>query len=173
MALLSEYYRGQLRALHEGKWGDEGHTWAGAIAVFASYIGAATVLDYGCGKGTLAPALRERPRFFSGRSVAEYDPAIPGKEALPGPADLVVTTDVLEHVEPESLNAVLTHIRGLSNKGVFHVISCRHAAAKLADGRNAHLIVESPQWWVKKLAAYWPRFEAEGGARELIFKGRP
>jgi hypothetical protein len=166
MALLSETYRAQLRALHSGKWGDEGHTWATPVASYAATIGAPTILDYGCGKGTLAPALRER--FFL---VTEYDPAIVGKDTPPSPADLVASTDVLEHIEPESLDEVLAHIASLARVGVFLVISCRRAVARLPDGRNAHLIVESPEWWRDKLARHWPSYRIAGDARELIFMG--
>jgi hypothetical protein len=144
MALLSETYRAQLRALHSGKWGDEGHTWATPVA----------------------PALRER--FFL---VTEYDPAIVGKDTPPSPADLVASTDVLEHIEPESLDEVLAHIASLARVGVFLVISCRRAVARLPDGRNAHLIVESPEWWRDKLARHWPSYRIAGDARELIFMG--
>ena len=62
-----------------------------------------SILDYGCGKGYLAKAL-DFP-------IAEYDPAIPGKQDSPKPADLVCCLDVLEHIEPDHLDYVLNDIR--------------------------------------------------------------
>ena len=101
--------------------------------------GSKSVLDYGCGKGTLREAL--------GDFVANYDPAVERWADDPGPADLVVCTDVLEHVEPEYLLEVLDHIKALAKRAVFLVISCRPARRQLPDGRNAHLTVEPPEWW--------------------------
>jgi 2-polyprenyl-3-methyl-5-hydroxy-6-metoxy-1,4-benzoquinol methylase len=79
--------------------------------------------------------------------VREYDPAIAGKEASPAPADLVVCTDVLEHVEPELLDHVLDHLQGLARRLLFLVVATRSAKKTLEDGRNAHLIVEPDAWW--------------------------
>jgi hypothetical protein len=71
--------------------------------------------------------------------------------ALPGFADLVVCTDVLEHVEPELLDTVLRHLRSLARKAVFVVIATRPSNKTLSDGRNAHLIVETAEWWIAHL----------------------
>ena len=81
----------------------------------------------------------------------DYDPAIPGKDAPPGPADLVVCTDVLEHVEPEHLDAVLDDLQRLAKKSLFLLIATRPASKALPDGRNAHLTIEPPKWWIPKL----------------------
>jgi hypothetical protein len=101
------------------------------------------VLDYGCGQGSLARAIGDR--------VKEYDPAIPEKAAAPAPADLVVCTDVLEHIEPDCLAHVLDHLRDLTLKACFVVIATRPAMKFLADGRNAHLIIETDAFWRKQL----------------------
>lgn len=81
----------------------------------------------------------------------EYDPAIEGIDALPLPAELLICTDTLEHVEPDRIDAVLTHIRSLTLIAAYLVISTQPAHKTLRDGRNAHLIVESPEWWWKKV----------------------
>jgi 2-polyprenyl-3-methyl-5-hydroxy-6-metoxy-1,4-benzoquinol methylase len=105
-----------------------------------------SVLDYGCGKGYLG---KEIPF-----PIWEYDPAISGKDHTPKPADLVVCTDVLEHIEPDKLPHVLDDLRRCVKEIGYFVISTRLAGKKLADGRNAHLIVEKKDWWENQLKGF-------------------
>lgn len=121
---------------------------AAAILEIFTHGNYETLLDYGCGKGALADALPEI-------KVAEYDPAIPGKDALPEPADMVACLDVLEHIEPEKLHGVLKHLASLTKHEMFFTISTRPAHKDLADGRNAHLIVENAEWWAEQLEQHF------------------
>lgn len=109
-----------------------------------------SVLDYGCGKGTLAPVLSA-----IGLTVHEYDPAIPGKDADPPAADLVVCIDVMEHVEAECIDDVLTHIASLSNRLAYFMIDNGPAKKTLPDGRNAHLTIQGRKWWKQRLSEYF------------------
>jgi hypothetical protein len=137
-------------------WGASGYSWAPVVRSFAHELDAESILDYGCGRGTLRMAL-------PGWDVREYDPGIVGKDIMPKPADLVVATDVLEHIEPELLDNVLLHLRGLARKGLFLNIATRAAKEILPDGRNAHLIIQPPQWWKDQLvkAGLWPSRDVE------------
>lgn len=148
--LISREYLGMQRILHASPrgYGGRGNKWAGIILQVAIEHDAGSILDYGCGQGTLAAALRLHAQHLR---IAEYDPAIPEKAALPEFADVVSVTDVLEHIEPERLGRVLEHIKALSRKAVFCVISTKTSNKTLPDGRNAHLIIESPQWWKARL----------------------
>jgi len=105
-------------------------------------LGYSDILDYGCGKGKLGIGKR-------------YDPGIPDFSADPDPADLLVCTDVLEHIEPEYLDDVLNHMASKMKHAGYITIGCGPAAKKLPDGRNAHLIVKPPAWWLEKLAEYF------------------
>lgn len=143
--LATEDYRGQLQQKHASiNWGKSGHSHAPEIRKFCQKLEARTVLDYGCGRGTLAGAM-------AGFKVFEYDPGIVGKDDLPKPADIVACTDVLEHIEPDLLDNVLRHIFLLAKKGAYLVIATRPAREILPDGRNAHLIVQDAPWWISKL----------------------
>lgn len=145
--LLSEGYRAQLRRKHAAcAWGIFGKQYLPEVLQFARALGGSSILDYGSGRGTLGAWLR--PHGFK---VRDYDPAIAGRESLPEVADLVISTDVLEHIEPECLDNVLAHIRALARRGVFLVIALRPALHRLPDGRNAHLIIEGRDWWVGRL----------------------
>lgn len=151
--LISDGYRGLNRQLHEGgRFGFRGSRWAPSVRRVAREHEVTDLLDYGCGQGALKKALR--PAWWRrgpALQVREYDPAIAGKDALPAPADLVVCTDVLEHIEPELLDNVLDHLQSLSRRLLFAVVSTRPAKKTLEDGRNAHLIVEPDAWWRPKL----------------------
>jgi uncharacterized Rossmann fold enzyme len=95
-----------------------------------------SVLDYGCGKGSLAMAMPF--------PIWEYDPAIAGKNAVPRPADLVICLNVLEHVEPEMLDNVLGDIVRCAKVMVFAIID-------IASGEIQH----DKDWWSKKLTDYF------------------
>jgi hypothetical protein len=143
--LVSTAYRDTLVKTHDQrKWGSAGKSHANTIAAWAREIGAKTILDYGCGRATLGPALPEY-------EVSEYDPGIPSKDALPKAADMVVATDVLEHIEPEFVYNVLCHIRQLAIKGGFLVIALNKSKVDLADGRNSHLTIMPDTWWLEQL----------------------
>jgi len=147
---ISDEYRKLNLELHQSnpKYGTSARKWVRPIANLIRHSGARTILDYGCGKGVLAASL---PQFV----IQEYDPAIPGKDREPDPADLVVCIDVLEHIEPVFLGAVLDHISRLILMKAFLNVSIRPAIKTLSDGRNAHLIVEPASWWKDQLCTYF------------------
>lgn len=106
-----------------------------------------SILDYGCGKGYLGKAL-DFP-------IAEYDPAIAGKQDAPRPADLVCCLDVLEHIEPDRLEFVLGDLLRCTKQIGLFVIYTEPSQKVLADGRNAHLIVEGQEWWTKQIEKFF------------------
>lgn len=147
--LITEYYKNQNAQLHrETKWGESGQKSADIVYAAFEILGIKDMLDYGCGRGTLKTMLE---KFGLEAEIREYDPAIPGKDALPAPADFVACTDVLEHVEPECIDAVLDHIFELTGRYAYFIISCKEASRLLPDGRNAHILVQPPKWWLAKL----------------------
>lgn len=145
MTTITEEYRGLNEELHASNhaYGTSGREWIPNIEALASMLQTTDVLDYGCGKRTLGNGLSFR--------INEYDPAIFGLDDKPKPASLVVCTDVLEHIEPELLDNVLNDLQRVTKRMGFFTIATYPAKKFLADGRNAHLIVESPNWWLEKL----------------------
>jgi FkbM family methyltransferase len=137
------------RRLHESDpgYGISGSKRAVTVRKLIDKTAPLTILDYGCGKGSLGAAL-DRP-------IWEYDPAIPGKDAPPRPADLVICSDVLEHVEPECLDATLLDLARCTLKVCYAVINTGPAIKVLADGRNAHLVQQPAAWWKERLSVYF------------------
>lgn len=149
--LATPYYRKQLKEAHAvRKWGGGGYSWAEPALAFRDQIKATNILDYGCGRGTFKRRVVE---LADDVGVTEYDPGIEGKEAAPKPADLVVCTDVLEHIEPDCVDNVLQHIFTIGRRGAFMVICTKPANKILPDGRNAHLIIEGLDYWRAKIDA--------------------
>lgn len=147
--LISPEFRDLNARLHQEKpeFGVGGDKYAPMITSLRAKTGCDSVLDYGCGKSLLAKALKF--------PIWEYDPAIPGKEALPRAADLVVCTDVLEHIEPERLDFVLKDIQRCTRKLAYVVVATGPARKSYADGRNTHLIQQPRQWWESRLSKFF------------------
>lgn len=153
--LISPDYLALNRKLHEDDpcYGARAHRYSDFITSRIKANGFKSVLDYGCGKGTLWMTLTREAR--ASFKFTSYDPAIPAYSTRPEPADLVLCLDVLEHIEPDCLDDVLADLRSLTLKEAFFVISVRSALKTLSDGRNAHLIIESPDWWSVKLGKFY------------------
>ncbi|MHC4342509.1 MAG: class I SAM-dependent methyltransferase, partial [Planctomycetota bacterium] len=100
--LISPEYLAEQQEFHTLRpdYGSFGHRNAPLIVDLIQQIeGCESVLDYGCGKGTLGNKLGE----LMGDKLpplCEYDPCIPERAERPPACDLVVCTDVLEHIEP-------------------------------------------------------------------------
>ena len=143
--LLTENYRDLNRRLHSDNpvYGVSGRKYAGIVRQIMTQLGTSDVLDYGCGKCTLQEAL--------GQPISNYDPCIPEFALPPRPHDIVCCTDVLEHIEPDCLEAVLADLRRLTLQVCFMTIHTGAAMKFLADGRNAHLIQEGQDWWLPRL----------------------
>ena len=113
-----------------------------------------SVLDYGCGQSRLYSKI-------TGPDIIDrYDPAISGIDHIPRDHyDLVICTDVMEHIPEEEVDNVLRELKSLGDT-VYIVISCDLAAEILPNGENAHCTVRPPIWWIKKLREHWPEFKA-------------
>ena len=113
------------------------------------------LLDYGSGKGE---------RYFKSSEFGNetypplekywninptlYDPGVPHPKPVEGKFDIVISIDVLEHIEPTCISNVLDNINQLSSKYVWLRIDTLPARKRLPDGRNAHLIIEQPSYWL-------------------------
>lgn len=167
MNVITPEYRELNTQLHETRkdFGVGGAGWAAAVRAMCVRYHAWDVLDYGCGKGSLAQAM-DFP-------IHCYDPAIAEFAAEPVPADLVVCTDVLEHIEPECLDTVIADLRRVTKRAIFCNISTVPAVKTLADGRNAHLIVEPAVWWLAQLNPFFMMKEIYGTDTHLVLLLEP
>lgn len=160
-----EYYM-QLTEAHKTEGWNAGKSWEQHITEFCRRVGARSVLDFGCGKGSLQREMKRRRIQWFG-----YDPGVPEFSKMPKAKDVVVCTDVMEHCEPEYLDSLILQIAKLGKRGVFFNIATDASKTFLPDGRNAHLIQEDYYWWLKRLkhTGYWKRItEVKAKAVTLI-----
>ena len=129
----------------------------GVIEVIGRYkeLGVLTsVLDYGTGKGAFPTKLKQT---YPDLKVGAYDPAVEKFKKKPNiQFDLVTSFDVLEHVERDSVSAVLKEIKDLSSKVVFLQIDLQPAVKRLSSGRNAHIMLAPSDWWISQVASIFP-----------------
>jgi 2-polyprenyl-3-methyl-5-hydroxy-6-metoxy-1,4-benzoquinol methylase len=143
--LISPEYRELNAKLHSSNhsYGTGGRRHSPTVEKICAALKSRSVLDYGCGKGSLAKELEFQ--------ISEYDPAIIGKDSTPTPADIVVCADVLEHVEPVYLDAVLAELKRLAKCVAYLVIHTGPSTKNLPDGRNSHLTQEGQAWWSERI----------------------
>lgn len=168
MQLITDEYRALNARAHDDNtgFGIRGYKHLDAVLGLAGQYSAVDALDYGCGQATLSAHAKR----MSDLLISNYDPAIPKYAAAPGPADLVVCTDVLEHVEPLCITNVVKHIATLAKKVAYLEIATREAQRTLADGRNAHLLVRDGMFWFDLVREYMDivKFTAKPGHSVVI-----
>lgn len=132
------------------------------VAAFVQQYQPHSVIDWGCAQGNLLARLQEDFAFV--RSVAGYDPGNPVYATVPnGVYDCLISCDVVEHFEPHHLARNLKLMQSKFTHTAYIIAACYPAKKYLADGRNAHLIVENCAWWLQKIQtefdqceiAYW------------------
>jgi len=146
--MITEKYKEQLLILHQKEVFGKRSKIPKHLGMFIEKIKPKTILDFGCGKGNLVTRLRED---YPDIIVEGYDPGNPKYDNSIDDKkfDLIISTDVLEHIEPNFIDETLKYLSDRSNY-VFHLIACSPAKHRLSDGRNAHLIIKEDQWWREK-----------------------
>ena len=151
MTIINNSYRDQLEEMHSNpnKF-NNGRKQYEVVEKFLTENNFNSLLDFGCGKGGLIDCIKENHPTI--QQVQGYDPGVEEFQTLPtNRFDCVVSTDAMEHIEPEYLDSTLDIIDKLFGQYCLLRIACYPAKKKIPDGRNAHLIVEKPQWWLDKI----------------------
>jgi hypothetical protein len=107
-------------------------------------------LDWGAGKGLLGEFIRS----YTGERITwtNYDPGMPEYDQIPdGPFDIVVSSDVFEHVEPHLLEETIKQAADRASQFFFMEVPCSPTGKLFASGpykgQDLHLTVEAPEWW--------------------------
>ncbi len=131
--------------------------------------GAASILDYGAGKGRgylqkdlqLTDSLKVESiqAYWGVAEVRCYDPGYEPFSELPvGQFDGVICTDVLEHITEPDVPWVIEEMFAYARKFVYANVACFPAVKLLPDGRNAHCTLHPPDWWAGVVHAVAMRY---------------
>lgn len=159
--LITPEYQKALFDLHKIQWGTTGGKYAGdsVVNILKGFREIETILDYGCGSASLK-------NFVIKKGVKKkwslYDPGVAKYTDEPkGKFDLVITTDVLEHVEEPMLNNTIRHLQSLTGKYLLSEIACYLSGCKFKDGpyvgQDLHINLKAPDAW--RLRLQHPNFE--------------
>lgn len=150
---ISAEYLAQQQELHRNPtYGLASLSFAPIVKELIARHDVRSLSDYGAGKQNLLRGLSELG--LTGFDYFPYDPAFP-EQGEPRPADLVCCIDVLEHIEPAFLDAVMNDLRAITVKRGFFSVHCEPAMKFLPDGRNAHLIQQPADWWLARLSRHF------------------
>lgn len=147
--MISEDYKAEQQRLHKANpnYGVMSVHYAPMVTKLINQLGITELLDYGAGKGRLAGAIKPDHEV----KVRLYDPGIAELDKAPDSAQFVTCIDVLEHIEPDYLDAVLDDLQRVTEFFGFFTIHTGPAVKTLSDGRNAHLTQEPSAWWLPKI----------------------
>lgn len=121
------------------------------ISELAKKFDAKTILDYGCSDGTQYTRMRLHERFNYPLPYL-YEPSIPFLSMFPKRTfDMVVCTDVLEHVAAPLVDQILTRIMYFADKVAYLSIADTPANLVLSNGENAHCTLKPAEWWVERI----------------------
>lgn len=168
--LISEDYQKQQQAMHENpniNYGTVAEAYGETVAEMIDLMELDSVLDYGAGRNLSLQKNLKPNRAFKYQA---YDPGVPEYAGDPEPAELVVSIDVMEHIEPDLIDDVMDHLEQLTQKVLFCTVHTGPAGKTLPDGRNAHLIQKPAEWWLPKFIErfHLQGFHARGNGFEVV-----
>ena len=149
MSIINQDYQKQIQAMHDNGKFNNGAKQFKLVVPFINEYQPKNLIDFGCGKGALIATIKEN---YPAIDVFGYDPGNPDFSVMPNRTfDTIVSTDALEHIEPEHLTASLGMMSERMERCGFFRIACYLAKKSLPDGRNCHLIVKEPAWWREQI----------------------
>jgi hypothetical protein len=149
MNIISSDYQRQIQELNSKKKFNSSLKKYSQVKQFVEKYKPKSILDYGCAHGDLITQLQ---LDFPDKIIHGFDPGVKKFEVIQEKLyDCIISNDVIEHIEPELLDLTFHYMESLFEKHAWFIIACYPAKKKLPDGRNAHLIIENPDWWIEKI----------------------
>ena len=137
-------------------------------------------LDLGCGEALLSHFFNNYTgvdissvaieRNKQRRKGVYYQSSLDQLSFLTQTFDVVVCSDVLEHIPESKLDAVLNSIRSVKSHKYLFAISCRESVTKSVEGEQLHLTVKEPEWWEHKLSELFLVTVLEKHPTWVVFK---
>lgn len=144
---LNEYIN-EYKILHKIKpnYGKSSEKIYNIVLSFITKNNIKTVIDYGCGKSRLLEIINNEVNI----DYYKYDPAIEKYNQKPSKKyDLLICTDVLQHIPEEFLESSLEEI--FKYASIFFIkIKCSSHSTLLPNGTPANCTIHKKNWWIKK-----------------------
>lgn len=150
MGINKEYLASEYRNMHDKKnfSGSSLEPHLAEIKQLIKEYGCQSLLDYGCGKARY----HKQPLV---KNTTLYDPYYEPYSKLPtGTFDMVICTDVLEHVPEKEVPNIVADLINYTDKVLFLAISTKPAKKKFSNGENVHLTIWSPEKWDRLINAF-------------------
>lgn len=155
------------------------------IPFIRKYIKPKTLIDIGCGHNEFATMMRDK-----GIQAIGIDVACPNADIVTPAHDLpfesksfylVTSFDLLEHIPMEEIDDVLEEMKRVG-RYYFVEVALRQAPSRI-DGERLHPIVESIDWWLRKVESHgWEnmaimfckagKFVTQREAKRLVLYGK-
>ncbi len=133
-----------------------------------------SLIDFGCGKAIryidickITDKTTGQKKIYKNvadywgiRDYVLYDPGVTAFSKFPNSQkDLVICTDVMEHIPAQDTIKLLTEIYELANKAVFFAIEINNVSnKKLSDGRDVHINLKTKEEWNKIFQNIFKKF---------------
>lgn len=117
-----------------------------------------SLVDFGCGTGRATKKLKEAGFNVTGVDIANncVDTGIPFEQAClwekPFKADWAYSCDVLEHIPPEHVDAVL---KNMDTDNCYLHIHLKEDKFGARVGEKLHLTIKPHSWWLDKISKHW------------------
>jgi SAM-dependent methyltransferase len=114
-----------------------------------------SLLDVGCGYNEF---VRNVVKLLPDLNSIGVDFACPGADIIADAAslpfslkefDVITSFDMLEHVEPEKVDIVLSEFARVSHRFIFSI--CYRPSVFLWQGQNLHPTVQKESWWLDRI----------------------
>lgn len=133
-----------------------------------------SLVDLGCGTGRCAKWFANHGMEVTGVDIADnaLEEEIPFErvalwDQLPE-ADHGFCVDVMEHIPPEKVEAVLQRIYDAYGKCFFNIDTLPDAMGVLI-GKSLHLTVRPAEWWQIQLRELWPNVQMRVDGKHALF----
>lgn len=137
------------------------------LGIYQSLKRPITLLDYGAGNGDMVDAMNDIFKICTADGYDPFHDRWAGKEDV-AVHDIVLCTDVMEHVEEQCVENTIRWIANHSRYGAMFVICVEQAFKHLPNGQNAHVTIKNAYWWRQKLEERFKIGEFMDGGRAVV-----